>query len=235
MDISQRNQTRHYAIIVAGGSGLRFGAELPKQFLKLCGMPILMYTIKAFYDAIEGCRIILVLPRSHQQYWQELRRQHHFDIAVEIATAGSTRYESVKNGLACIREHSSENVLVAIHDGVRPLVTRQMIEDAYFTAREYGSAIPVIPVVDSVRQRQADGSTKALQRNLLYAVQTPQAFRWETLKDAYDKPYNDMFTDDASVVEANGECIHTYKGDIRNLKITHPIDLVIAQYHLENE
>lgn len=234
MDILQKT-TVHYTVIVAGGSGLRFGAELPKQFLELCGMPILMHTIKAFYDAIEGCRIILVLPQSHQQYWQELCQQYHFDIAMEIATAGNTRYESVKNGLACIEAESGEDVLVAIHDGVRPLVTRQMIEDAYLTAREYGSAIPVIPVVDSVRQTQPDGTTKTLQRNRLYAVQTPQAFRWETLKDAYGKPYNDMFTDDASVVEANGETIHTYKGDIRNLKITHPIDLVIAQYHLEHE
>lgn len=219
-------------VIVAGGSGMRFGAEVPKQFVELNGLPVLMRTINAFAKAIDNINIILVLPTDHIPYWQQLCLKYSFNINHQIAHAGATRYDSVRNGLALIN-HDIDNQLVAIHDGVRPLVTKKMIIDSFETAIIKGSAIPVIPVVDSIRRQLEDGSTEALERNSLMAVQTPQTFQWSLLREAYGKPYSNMFTDDASVVEGNGTTVCTYNGDIRNIKITHPIDLIIAAHYLK--
>ncbi|MDD2960818.1 MAG: 2-C-methyl-D-erythritol 4-phosphate cytidylyltransferase [Muribaculaceae bacterium] len=221
-----------YVIIVAGGSGMRFGAEMPKQFLELHGKPILMRTIEAFFNYDNNISIILVLPKSHVEYWQNLCLQHSFSIPYDIAFSGATRFDSVKNGLSKV---NNQDCLIAIHDGVRPMIDNELIDDGYNCAGKNGTAIPVIPIVDSVRERVTDKITKSLWRDNLMRVQTPQVFSYDIITKAYNLDYKDSFTDDASVVESLGINITTYKGEEKNIKITYPIDLVIADYYLRNE
>ena len=221
---------KRYAIIVAGGSGSRFGSAVPKQFLPLAGLPVLMHTISRFTDA--GATVVLALPKSQIGYWKALCLQYRFLARVTIVEGGDTRFGSVKNAISAITPAADD--LVAIHDGVRPLVSHQVIENAYAEAAIHGNAIPVVPVTDSIRQTGTDGESHAIDRSSLVAVQTPQVFNAKALQAAYAASYDPTFTDDASVIEHAGHSIHLVKGDTSNIKITHPDDIKIAEILLQN-
>jgi 2-C-methyl-D-erythritol 4-phosphate cytidylyltransferase len=211
-----------WAIIVAGGSGSRMQSDVPKQFLELCGKPILMHSIAAFAD--ESVRTVVVLPPSQIAYWQELCSRYGFTLPHDIVDGGTTRFHSVKNGLSALPGKG----LVAIHDGVRPLVSRQTIIGCFRGAACYGCAIPVVPVIDTVRE--VSGLTsRTLDRSALRLIQTPQVFDIALLKKAYEQEYTPAFTDDASVFEKAGHTIHLTEGNAENIKITTRIDLVMAE------
>lgn len=220
--------SRKYAIIVAGGKGLRMGGEIPKQFIPVGGLPVLMHTIKTFRRAIEDMVVILVLPRAHQNYWRQLCDEYGFDEPHAIADGGETRFHSVSNGLALVPE--GEEGVVGVHDGVRPFVAEEVIRRCYDEAKGEGTAIPVIPVVETVRQLMPEGDSATVSRDLYRLVQTPQVFDISLLKQAYHQPYTPDFTDDASVVEALGHSIHLVEGNRENIKITTPADLGYAEY-----
>ena len=212
------------AIIVAGGSGTRFGAQLPKQFLDLGGKPILMRTIRAFEEALssDNHEIIVTLPADQMDLWHELRERYGFAVPHRVVPGGETRWHSVKNALESIGDTAYIDV-IAVHDGVRPLAGVDLINRVLDAARRDGAAIPVVMLNDSVRQVQGDDS-HALDRSSLRAVQTPQAFEARLLLDAYGQPFEPTFTDDASVVERAGHHVTLVEGDPRNLKITRPMD-----------
>lgn len=214
-----------YVIIVAGGKGLRMGGELPKQFIPVEGRPVLMHTLDAFHSCDSSIEIILVLPRDHQPYWQELCREYQFAVPHRIADGGATRFHSVQNGLALVDELDA---LVAVHDGVRPFVAHEVINRCYQDAEQYGAVVPVIPVVETVRHLLPEGS-KTVSRDDYRLVQTPQTFRASLLRRAYEQPYRETFTDDASVVEALGHAVHLVEGNRENIKLTTPFDLVVAR------
>lgn len=218
-----------YALIVAGGKGLRMGSELPKQFLPIGGKPVLMRTIEAFYAYNPEIRIVLVLPCSQQAYWAELCRLYRFSIPHHIANGGETRFHSVKNGLAFV----STPGLVGVHDGVRPFVSREVIARCYALAAEKKAVIPVTDVVETVRRLTGEKS-ETVNRDKYKLVQTPQVFDAELLKQAYRQPYTPHFTDDASVVEALGEPVCLTEGNRENIKITTPFDLKIAAALLDS-
>lgn len=224
------------AIIVAGGRGLRMGGDLPKQFLPIGGRPVLMHTLEAFERAIPGIALILVLPADQQALWRDLCRQHAFTLPHSIVDGGATRFHSVLGGLRSIKASvpsvSPEGSLplVAVHDGVRPFVSVEVIRRCFAAAREHGAAIPVVPVVETVRQLTPTlSSSNTIDRSLLRLVQTPQVFRLDLLRRAYEQPYRDAFTDDAFVVEALGHPITLVEGNRENIKITTPFDLTIAE------
>ena len=251
-------------IIVAGGKGLRMGADLPKQFLPIGGRPVLMHTLEAFQQAIPGIQIVLVLPADQQDFWRELCRRHNFTLPHRIATGGETRFHSVKNGLESLsptpdsvtegssvssnRTTEGDNVpvanaeradIVAVHDGVRPFVSSEVIRRCFEAAREHGAAIPVIPIVETVRRLStplaegAEGESMTVPRSQYRLVQTPQTFQLPLLLRAYRQPYQPDFTDDASVVEALGHPVALVEGNRENIKITTPFDLVIAKALLQ--
>lgn len=219
-----------YAIIVAGGSGTRFGSEMPKQFLPLAGKTVLMQTITHF-AAVPDTKIIVVIPASARELWTKLCLEHEFSIEHALVNGGSSRFESVKNALITIKPCPGD--LIAVHDAVRPLIRPEHIERIFNEAARHGSAIPVVNVTDSIRQVGDDGNSIALSRASLRAVQTPQTFSADALINAYDVPYADFFTDDASVFEHAGNSVHLVDGDVNNIKITHPNDLMIAEYLLK--
>lgn len=216
---------KRYAIIVAGGKGLRMGGELPKQFIPIEGRPVLMRTLDTFHACDESIQIILVLPRDHQDYWRELCAQYQFAVPHRIADGGATRFHSVQNGLSLVDAPES---LVAVHDGVRPFVSHEVISRCYAEAEAHGAVVPVIPVVETVRQLTGEGSV-TVDRNAYRLVQTPQTFRATLLRRAYEQPYTDAFTDDASVVEALGEAVTLVDGNRENIKLTTPFDLIVAK------
>ena len=218
---------KKFAIITAGGTGSRMESNIPKQFLTIAGIPILMHTIKVFQDAVPEINIILVLPENQHQYWLELCQKHDFNSDFPIVKGGETRFHSVKNGLQEINEES----LVAIHDGVRPLIDPEVITNSYTTAEKYGNAVPALPVSESVRMIIDDGS-RMVERDQLRIIQTPQTFIYSILRKAYTQDYVESFTDDASVVEATGEQIHLIEGNIENIKITRKADLKFAEANL---
>lgn len=217
---------KEYVIIVAGGKGLRMGSDIPKQFLPIGGRPVLMRTIERFREYSPTLQIILVLPKAQQDYWQELCQEYHFNVEYQLADGGETRFHSVQHGLALIPD-DAEGV-VGVHDGVRPLPSIDVIRNCYETAREKKAVIPVIPVVETVRHLQGEVSV-TVPRNDYRLVQTPQCFDIQLLKAANRQPYNDGFTDDASVVEAFGFAITLVEGNRENIKITTPYDLKIAE------
>ena len=223
--MSEKNSKR-YAIIVAGGSGTRFGSEVPKQFLSLEGKAVLMRTIEKFDEA--EATIVVVLPAEHQEMWMAMCKESNFPVTHTVATGGKTRFESVKNGIATI-EDLADGDLIAVHDGVRPLASVELINRCYDTAQDTGSAIPVVNPSDSIRQVMEDGTSRQLLRSSLRAVQTPQTFRAELLKGAYDVEESPLFTDDASVVESAGHQVTLVEGEVTNIKITTPIDMIIAK------
>jgi 2-C-methyl-D-erythritol 4-phosphate cytidylyltransferase len=210
-------------IIVAGGAGKRMGGDIPKQFIEIGGKPVLMHTILRFFDFDSNIFIVLVLPFHQIETWNLLCSQHRFMLPHQIVAGGDERYNSVKNGL----EKISDNQLVAIHDGVRPLVSRETISKSYQLAEIYGSAVPSVPVKESLRE-VLEGKNRPVDRRNFYLIQTPQTFKSSLIKQAYQKPYNPLFTDDASVFEAAGNEVHLFEGNIENIKITTPTDLKIA-------
>jgi 2-C-methyl-D-erythritol 4-phosphate cytidylyltransferase len=214
-----------YLIVVAGGKGLRMGTDIPKQFLLLNGKPLLMFTLEAFYLYDSRIHIILVLPQEQQAYWQSLCVEYHFTVPHRTVSGGETRFHSVKNGLQEVKSGS----VVAIHDGVRPLIDRQLIAGAFETAEKAGAVYPAIPVVDTLRKLGADGRSRIVDRSQFRLVQTPQVFLSEVIISAYQLSYSEKFTDDISVVEARKNCIpQMIEGSRENIKITTPLDLAIA-------
>ena len=215
-----------YVIIVAGGKGLRMGSDIPKQFLPIGGKPVLMRTLERFRAYDDALQIILVLPEAQQAYWRELCGQYHFDVEYQLANGGQTRFHSVQNGLALVPDEAEG--VVGVHDGVRPFPSIEVIRNCYETARTRKAVIPVIPVVETVRHLEGDKSV-TVPRGNYRLVQTPQTFDIQLLKAANRQPYNDGFTDDASVVESYGFEITLVEGNRENIKITTPYDLKIAE------
>ena len=244
-----------YIIILAGGKGLRMGTDIPKQFLPIGGLPVLMHTVKRFREYSKELNIILVLPKQQQEYWQALCDEYQFMEDYTIADGGETRFHSIKNGLKLIPDDAQG--LVGVHDGVRPFPSVEVIRNCYETARKTGSAIPVIPVVETIRHLGTKvqsyvtsfldfchdsakrTSTMALAapkvqsstvpRDEYRLVQTPQVFDIQLHKKAYAQDYRDSFTDDASVVESMGCAVTLVEGNRENIKITTPFDCVVAE------
>ncbi|MDR3694827.1 2-C-methyl-D-erythritol 4-phosphate cytidylyltransferase [Mucilaginibacter sp.] len=221
---------KKYVIIVAGGSGSRMQAAVPKQFLALNGRPVLMHTVAAFFNSASNPNIIIVLPAAYQSYWEQLCAEYNFNIAHQLINGGETRFHSVKNGLDAIAEDS--DALVAVHDAVRPLPGEAIINESYKRAAETGNAITAVKSRDSVRQLK-NGASVSLLRDEIYMVQTPQTFKIEQLRTAYNQPFNEGFTDDASVAEAAGFPVSVIEGSYRNIKITFPEDIAIAEHFLK--
>ena len=218
-----------YVIIVAGGKGLRMGSDIPKQFLPIGGKPVLMRTLERFREYSEDLQIILVLPEAQQDYWQQLCKKYDFKIEYELANGGQTRFHSVQNGLANIPDDALG--VVGVHDGVRPFPSIDVIHRCYETARKAKAVIPVIPIVETVRELTGTGSVSSITvpRDKYRLVQTPQTFDIQLLKAANRQPYNDGFTDDASVVESYGHPITLVEGNRENIKINTPYDIKIAE------
>lgn len=211
-------------IIVAGGKGLRMGGDIPKQFLPVGGKPILMRTIDRFLQYDPSMQVVLVLPESQQDYWRSLCEQFHFSQPYTLANGGETRFHSVKNGLAKV---SLDALLIGVHDGVRPFVSLETIQASYEEAARTEAVVPVIDVVETVRH-QVEGKSVTVPRVEYKLVQTPQVFSAELLRKAYEQPYTEFFTDDASVVERFGHAVTLVPGNRENIKITTPFDLTIA-------
>ncbi|HWD87524.1 MAG TPA: 2-C-methyl-D-erythritol 4-phosphate cytidylyltransferase [Mucilaginibacter sp.] len=221
-------KSKYYVIIVAGGSGTRMKSAVPKQFLLLNGVPVLMHTINAFYNSNTRPEIIVVLHPDSHEYWNDLCVEHNYTIPHQLANGGETRFHSVKNGLSLIGDNDA---VVAVHDAVRPLVTQIIIDESFDCAEQYGNAIVAIKSRDSVRQIR-DNRSQSLNRDEIYLIQTPQTFRAGQLKQAYLQPYLEKFTDDASVVEQTGVNINLVNGSYQNIKITYPEDIAIAEFLL---
>jgi 2-C-methyl-D-erythritol 4-phosphate cytidylyltransferase len=220
-----------YAIIVAGGSGSRMQSAMPKQFLLLCGRPVLMHTFDAFYSSTYKPEVIVVLNAAYHDLWKELCATHNFTLAHTLIAGGKTRFHSVKNAVDLITD---TNVLIAVHDAVRPIVSTAIIDEAYRCAGTNGSAITAVKSRDSIRQLKGNASV-SLVRDEIYLVQTPQTFQSGLLKQAYEQPYNDHFTDDASVVEQAGHQVSLIEGSYSNIKITFPEDITIAEMLLNKK
>lgn len=219
-----------YAVIVAGGAGVRMGGEVPKQFLPIGGLPVLMHTLNVFqaYDA--DLKLLLVLPESQFDYWKELCDEYNFKIPHQLIQGGASRFGSVKNGLNSIPD--CENGLVAIHDGVRPFVAVEVIHESYLVAAKEGSAIAVVGLKDSIRKIEANGNSQFKNRDEFRLVQTPQTFQLAKIKEAFlteEKPY---FTDDATVYENMGWKVGLILGNRENIKLTTPEDLRYATFLL---
>ncbi len=215
-----------YVIIVAGGKGLRMGSDIPKQFLPIGGKPVLMRTLERFREYSTELQIILVLPENQQDYWLQLCQQYHFGVKYQLANGGQTRFHSVQNGLALVPDDADG--VVGVHDGVRPFPSIDVIKNCYEAARTAKAVIPVIPVVETVRHLEGEGSV-TVPRGDYRLVQTPQTFDIQLLKTANRQPYHDGFTDDASVVESYGHSITLVEGNRENIKITTPYDIVVAE------
>lgn len=216
-------RVKKYCIIVAGGSGRRMKSAIPKQFLLLEGKPLLMHTIEKFHSFDSDIEIILVLPPEHHSLWRGLIREYSFEISHKTVSGGEERFHSVRAGLDCVNEES----LVAVHDGVRPLVSHDTIWRCYADAEEFGTAVPFIEPADSVRILSGDDSRPCL-RGEVRLIQTPQVFRSSLIISAYDRDYDPSFTDDATVAEAAGITVHLTHGNRENIKITTPEDLTVA-------
>lgn len=222
-----------YALIVAGGKGMRFGSALPKQFIELNGKPVLLHTLEAFYRYSDRIHIVLVLPEEDMLTWTEVAQRHQFKKTLTLQAGGTTRFQSVRNGLAVIGDG-----YVAIHDGVRPLVTERVIAESFRLARMHGAAVASVSLKESIRKvSDPDGAgrssdtlaTTAVDRSLFRMVQTPQTFATQLIKEAYGLPEDALLTDDASVAERAGFPIVLFAGSYENIKITTPEDLVVAE------
>ena len=231
-------KNENYIIIVAGGKGLRMGGDVPKQFLPIGGKPVLMHTLQRFRDYSEELQIILVLPREQQEYWKELCKEYGFTVEHRVADGGATRFHSVQNGLALIPDDAQG--VVGVHDGVRPFVSLDVIARCYDTARQTGTAIPVVPVVETLRHiDNEEQASRTVSRAEYRLVQTPQTFDIQLLKAANSHALSvsgdsvaaiaSLFTDDASVVEAYGRAVTLVDGNRENIKITTPFDLKVAE------
>lgn len=212
---------------MAGGQGKRMNSETPKQFLVIAGKPLLMHTIEKFYNFSSKIKIILVLPESHFEFWKSLCKKYDFSIPHVLVKGGKTRFHSVKSGL----EKIENECIVAIHDGVRPLVSHNTISNAFTLAGKKGNAIPVVGINESMRKVKHKKSSP-VNRDKFRIVQTPQCFNSKLIKDAYSQDYKIEFTDDATVVEALEIKINLTEGNAENIKITRPVDLKIAKAFL---
>ncbi|MFM6975237.1 MAG: 2-C-methyl-D-erythritol 4-phosphate cytidylyltransferase [Sphingobacteriaceae bacterium] len=219
---------KYYALIVGGGTGSRMQVQIPKQFLELNGLPVLMHTINAFHQSELKPEILLVLNVDFHEHWEELCKKHQFSVPHTLIKGGQQRFHSVKNGLKTLKGKS----IVAIHDAVRPLISPELITQGFKQAAIQGNAVTGIPCKDSVRQLTSSGSV-ALSRESIYLMQTPQTFKSEVLQKAYEQDYRIDFTDDASVVERMGNKIHILPGETQNIKITYPEDLILAETLLQ--
>ena len=217
------------AVVVAGGNGLRMGAFIPKQFLLLKGRPLIAYTLETFLQAYDDMQVILVLPEEHIERGEAIVHNLLQGNRVTITKGGTTRYNSVQNGLALVQQES----IVFVHDGVRCLVSQQLIKNCYEQALLKGSAIPAVAATDSIRIIQPNNASVVADRTQVRIVQTPQTFKSSILIPAFQQVYSDFFTDEATVVEAFGTAIHLIDGDYNNIKVTRPVDLVIAEKILE--
>ncbi|MEY4110330.1 MAG: hypothetical protein RLZZ46_685 [Bacteroidota bacterium] len=218
-----------HALIVAGGSGLRMGSSLPKQFLLLRGQPVIVHSIYRFLDYDKEMKITVVLPGNQIVYWTALWEKYGLGHHIHIVEGGEQRFDSVFNGLQSI---GNDDCLVAIHDGVRPLVSKETIADAFRSAEERGCGIPVIPVQDSLRKKGENGKISGVNRSDYVLVQTPQCFRSGLIKKAYQQKYESRFTDDATVFEAAGNEIFLTEGNRENIKLTTPSDMIMAEAFL---
>jgi len=217
------------ALIVAGGNGTRMESNIPKQFLLLAGKPILMHTIQAFYNC--GIyHIILVIPQSQLEFWKQLCQTHQFKIVHTLVAGGASRFDSVNNGL----QHCNNEDLVAIHDGVRPFISKEIILNSFEIASEKGNAVTAVRLKDSIRKVELL-SNKNVNRDNYYLIQTPQTFKAKLIKEAYALQYHFNFTDDASVLETNGYTINLIAGDYKNIKITTPEDLIIGEAFIKQK
>jgi 2-C-methyl-D-erythritol 4-phosphate cytidylyltransferase len=221
--------SKEYALIVAGGKGTRLKSQVPKQFLELSGLPVLMHTIDAFFRYAPDIAVILVLPESDINTWHSLCAQYNHHKSIILQRGGETRFQSVRNGLQKIEGDG----LVAIHDGVRPLVTEKIIAESFKLARIHNTAIASVPLKESIRRTQ-DGTTKAVDRSQFKLIQTPQTFKVSLIKDAYQLHEDLNLTDDASVAEKAGIKITLFEGSYENIKITTPEDLIVAKALLES-
>ena len=221
---------KKYAVIVAGGKGVRMGNTTPKQFLVLADKPILMHTVRAFHNASHDVQLIIVLPKNDIQIWNLLIEKHSFKIDHKIVEGGETRFHSVRNGL----EHVTKNSLVAIHDGVRPLVSKETIDYSFSEASAHGNAITSVKLKESIRLIDSE-SNRSVDRDSYRLIQTPQTFRSNEIIDAFENVNTSNFTDDAGVLEANGKRIHLIDGEYHNIKITTPEDLVFAESYLSQK
>ena len=214
---------KKYAVIVAGGKGLRMGNAVPKQFLPLCGMPVLAHSIFAFASALPGIEIILVLPEGQLSYAQMVLAALPAPMDITLVTGGGTRFHSVQRGLAAIKDDG----IVFIHDGARPLISKELILRCCATTLENGNAIPAIAVAESLREINGAHSSP-LKRDQIRIIQTPQTFFVRDIVSAFCQDYNSSFTDEATVAEAVGLQVHLVEGDRRNIKITTEEDMVVA-------
>ncbi|MFQ5335449.1 MAG: 2-C-methyl-D-erythritol 4-phosphate cytidylyltransferase [Flavobacteriales bacterium] len=219
-----------WAVIVAGGRGERMKAAVPKQFIPLAGKPLLMHTMEAFHSVEKDIQIILVLPSEHIDAWSARCAAHHFNIPHITASGGATRFHSTCAGMEAVQGHG----VVAVHDGVRCLISPGLINRCYTEAEEHGNAVPCVPLKDSIRQVAEDGNRQA-DRDAFAAIQTPQCFKTEILKKALEQDYSEEYTDEASCVERLGHSIHLIPGEVRNIKITTEEDLLFAQACLESK
>jgi 2-C-methyl-D-erythritol 4-phosphate cytidylyltransferase len=219
---------KKFAIIVAGGTGSRLGGEIPKQFLLLGGKPLLMHSIEIFYQYDPTIHIIVAMHPAYTGKWTELCAESHFMIPHQLAPGGETRFHSVRNALALV----SGNGLVAVHDAARPLATVDLVIRTFQSALEHGSAIPCIPVNETVRSVE-NGRVNLIDRASLRITQTPEVFDIALLRNAYEQPYCESFTDDGSVLEATGRRVHLVDGEPTNLKVTLPGDIEVAEVLLK--
>ena len=224
-------ERRRYVIVMAAGSGTRMGGSLPKQFLEIGGKAILQKTIEVFLEACPGISVVTVLNSDYIQYWRDYCLKHNFTCPQTIVAGGFTRFHSVRNAL----EKIPEGAVVAVHDGVRPLVTPSLVREMFENVAEIPALIPVVPCVDTLKVLQKDGDElrtvegAVADRSVLYAAQTPQIFHSELLKSAYSMAYDTMFTDDASVVQKYGKSLSYTMGERLNIKITTQEDLLLAR------
>ena len=220
---------KQYAVIVAGGSGSRMKSEIPKQYLPINGLPVLMHTIKAFYNYNNALSIIVVLPPNDLKLWEELCDAYQFKLPIQVTSGGTTRFQSVRNGL----DKVGPDGVVAIHDGVRPIVNKEIIAASFEIAALHGSAIAAVRLKESIRVTDKD-QTKTADRSKYRIIQTPQTFQVRIIKEAYQIQEDPQFTDDASVLEKSGHKISLFEGSYKNIKITTPEDLIIAEAFLKN-
>lgn len=220
---------KNYLIIVAGGTGKRMQSGIPKQFIRVAGMPVLYHSLKRFQGLIENLHTVLVLPGQYISMWKDLCFELNINIPHQLVAGGKERFESVKAGLSAL---PGQEGLVGIHDGVRPLVAGEVIKNAFQTAAEKGNAIPAIKVPESIRQLNGKNS-KSVNRDQYLLIQTPQVFRLELIKKAYLQTYRESFTDDASVLESMGEKIYLIEGNPENIKITNKADLKVLEAQLK--
>ncbi|MDR0603640.1 MAG: 2-C-methyl-D-erythritol 4-phosphate cytidylyltransferase [Bacteroidales bacterium] len=213
---------KQFAIITAGGTGTRTGTSIPKQFLPLHGLPVLIHTINQFVSWVDT--VIVTLPKQYIDYWKEIQIKYNFHVSHILVHGGETRFHSIKNALHFI----PDNGWVAIHDAARPFVTSKLICSCFQYAQKHGTAVAAIPLKDTLRMVSGTKS-QGVNRSDFYSVQTPQVFACEMIKKAYQQDYNPNFTDDASVVEAFGKEIHLVNGEETNIKITTPTDLALAE------